>query len=244
MTLRLAALLFLLVLAGCRSSAPLAPSAPTAEQARLEEQYWARVAQDRSQFEQADVDFMTGMIGHHAQALVMSAMAEPNRASPAVQTLAARIANAQRDEIAAMQQWLRDRDQPVPTYRVDGAYLILGVEGEPEGTVPQGHAAHDHASMPGMLSQSQLLQMSAARDSDFDRLFLAYMIQHHGGAVVMVNDLLEAGGATQDRATFKLASDIQADQRTEIERMQQMLDALGGPLPSTTRAPSGGHGNH
>ena len=92
-------------------------------------------------------------------------------------------------------------------------------------------AHHDHTAMPGMLSDAQMAELDAARGVAFDRLFLAYMIQHHGGAVVMVDDLFAADGAAQDPATFKLASDIQVDQRTEIARMQQMLDALPDPTP-------------
>ena len=79
--------------------------------------------------------------------------------------------------------------------------------------------------MPGMLTEAQIRELDAARGVDFDRLFLAYMIQHHGGAVVMVDDLFATDGAGQDEAAFKLASDVQVDQRTEIARMQQMLEA-------------------
>ena len=87
------------------------------------------------------------------------------------------------------------------------------------------HRSHGHA-MPGMLTQAQLEELDAARALEFDRLFLTYMIQHHGGAVTMVHDLFGADGAGQDRAVFKLASDIQVDQITEIERMKQMLDTM------------------
>ena len=202
---------------------------------------------------------MVGMIGHHAQALVMTQFAEPNGASPAVRTLAARITNAQRDEIETMQRWLRDRDEAVPSVRIEGTLLTIGVEDEhagmdhgamdhsgmdhgtadpPTGSASgtdhgamghgaMGHGAmHDHLSMPGMLSQAQLDELAAAEGAAFDRLFLAYMIQHHGGAVVMVEDLFATDGAGQDEQAFKFASDVQVDQRTEIARMQQMLDAL------------------
>jgi uncharacterized protein (DUF305 family) len=189
--------------------------------ADLEELFWARQDSARARFTDADVHFMTGMIGHHAQALVMSAMAPTHGASPAVQRLAARIINAQRDEIATMQRWLEDRGQPVPEVHIEGTTLMIHGAG--------GH--HDHMAMPGMLSEAQIAELDAARGTEFDRLFLAYMIQHHGGAVVMVDDLFAADGAAQDAATFKLASDIQVDQRTEITRMQQMLDALPGSTP-------------
>ena len=217
-------------------------TADRADTAALEAAYWARQEAARTRFVQADVDFMTGMIGHHAQALVMSALAPAAGGGPAVQTLAARIANAQRDEIETMQTWLRDRGQPVPVYDIEGTLLTIRLEDADLEDAAADHAGmdhdamghgsgqhggmHDHTSMPGMLSQSQLDRLAAARGAAFDRLFLEYMIQHHGGAVVMVDDLFAADGAGQDEASFKLTSDVQVDQRTEIARMQQMLDAM------------------
>jgi uncharacterized protein (DUF305 family) len=150
----------------------------------------------------ADVAFMNGMIHHHAQALVMSRMAPSHGASPSLQTMAARIINAQNDEIALMAQWLRDRNEPVPD--------------------PEAHAGH-HMHMPGMLTVDQLAELDAARGADFDRLFLVYMIQHHEGALTMVEDLFATYGAAQNDAIFKLASDIAADQSSEIDRMRTML---------------------
>lgn len=184
----------------------------------LESLYWARLDSARGSYTQADVDFMTGMIGHHAQALIMSRLAPENGASSAVRTLAARIINAQNDEIASMQQWLRDRDQPVPEVHIDGLNLMIHGGGD--------HAAHDHTNMPGMLSPEQLRELSQARGRTFDRLYLKYMIQHHSGAVTMVDELFSQDGAANDEASFKLASDINVDQLTEIERMKLMLEAL------------------
>ena len=180
----------------------------------LEALYWARQKEAMSRFTQADVDFMTGMIGHHAQALIMSRLALTNDASASVQVLAARIINAQNDEIALMQSWLRDREQVVPQVLIEG--LQLTIEGG-------GHHAHH---MPGMLTQVQLEELAAARGQVFDRLFLTYMIQHHAGAVTMVEDLFAVDGAAQDEAAYKLASSIHVDQITEIARMQEMLDSL------------------
>ncbi len=205
----------------------------------LEALYWARQEAATQRFTDADVAFMTGMIGHHAQALVMSEMAERNGASPAVRRLAARIDNAQRDEIETMQRWLRDRGQPVPEVHIEGTRLMIhmtGGEGEHAGMDPGqmdhgphgGGMAHDHGSMPGMLTQAQLDELDAARGAEFDRLFLTYMIGHHEGAVVMVDDLFASDGAAQGGNTFKVASDIQVDQRTEIARMQLMLDQMPG----------------
>ena len=166
-------------------------------------------------FTDADVHFMTGMIGHHAQALIMSDLAPTHGASPAVQTLAARIINAQKDEIALMEQWLRDRGQTVPRVHISG--LDLTIDGA-------SHAMH----MPGMLTDEQLKELDQARGTRFDRLFLTYMIQHHRGAITMVHDLFGTDGAGQDDLAFKIASDVQVDQATEIARMELMLAALPG----------------
>ncbi|RNC79525.1 MAG: DUF305 domain-containing protein [Balneola sp.] len=179
-------------------------------------------------FVQADVDFMTGMIAHHAQALIMSDLAPKNGASPEVQRLASRIINAQKDEIATMQTWLRDRGQPVPKVRIEGLMLMIDTEGgehmghEGHGA-HGGHSNHDHMNMVGMLTQEQLAELSEAKGIDFDRLFLEYMIQHHMGAVTMVEKLISTDGAVQDEGSFRLATDINVDQITEIERMKLML---------------------
>lgn len=164
----------------------------------------------RLQFTAADVRFMTGMIPHHAQAVLMAGWAPSRGASPAIRILCERILVAQRDEIATMQQWLRDRGQPVP-------------DGDPE------HQMHgmDHTQlMPGMLTAVQLRELDQARGVEFDRLFLRFMIQHHEGALVMVDELFASSGAAQDEDLFKFASDVHADQTTEIEHMTVMLQAL------------------
>ncbi len=190
---------------------------PTRSTAELEELYWARRDSAKMNFTQADVDFMTGMIGHHAQALIMSRLAPENGASPSVQTLAARIINAQKDEIATMQRWLKDRGQPVPEVHIDGLNLMIHGAGSQ-------HAGHgDHAMMPGMLTQAQLVELSKAKGEEYDKLFLKYMIEHHQGAVTMVKKLINTDGAVQDEAAFRLATDINVDQITEIERMKLML---------------------
>ena len=161
---------------------------------------------------EADVRFMSNMIGHHAQAIEMARLAPTHGASPAVQTLAARVIGAQEDEIATMQQWLRDRGQRVP---------------EPHA----GHHGHG-GMMPGMLTPEQMAQLNAARGEEFDRLFLTFMIQHHRGAVRMVSELFGSYGAGQDETVFKFASDVNVDQETEIARMQRMLEALLFAAPS------------
>jgi len=163
----------------------------------------------------ADVHFMSAMIGHHAQAVVMARMAPSHGASPSIRRLAERIINAQEDEIAIMQQWLRDRGEPVPELHLSASQVM---------TAGSGHT-NAHA-MPGMLTEEQMKQLDQARGKDFDRLFLTFMIQHHGGAVAMVKELLSSQGAAQDQTVFKLASDINVDQTTEIDRMQKMLAEL------------------
>lgn len=167
----------------------------------------------RTRFNDADVAFVTGMISHHAQALVMARLAPTHGANPSVQTLCTRIINAQQDEIATMQQWLRDRGRPVPTVH-------------PDGTTPGMRDVAGPMLMPGMLTPEQLQELEDARGSEFDRAFLTLMIQHHQGAVTMVHELYAQDGAAQGDLVFKLSSDIQVDQITEIDRMELMLEAL------------------
>ena len=173
----------------------------------------ARPDSNRFPFTEADVHFMTGMIHHHAQALSMARLAPTNGAGRSISTLAARIINAQTDEIKLMQQWLRDHGQPVPEPSAKGMKHTMGGE--------------EHTMlMPGMLTEEQMAKLEAARGMEFETLFLTYMIQHHQGALQMVKDLYATPGAGQDEKTFKLASDVFADQETEIERMQKMLFTL------------------
>ncbi len=196
--------------------------------AEIEALYRARQDSARMRFTEADVAFVTGMISHHAQALIMSELAPTHGASPAVETLAARIINAQTDEIALMQRWLSDRGQPVPQVKIDGLHLMIDMSGQAEDAPHDAHMAHDAGDhpMPGMLTQEQLEELAAAFGPEFDRLFLTYMIGHHAGAVTMVEDLFAVDGTAQDEAVFKLASDVQVDQITEINRMQLMLDDM------------------
>ena len=199
---------------GGDGSGAVAPTAEPRSTADLEAIYRARADSARTRFSDADVRFMRGMIVHHAQALVMAALAEDRDASPRIRTLAARIANGQRDEIQTMRRWLEDRGRRLPGVRVEGTTMTVEGAGD--------HPAH----MPGMLTERQLRELGEARGPAFDRLFLTYMIQHHRGAVDMVLELFGTDGAAQDEAVFRLASDIQVDQRTEIARMERMLESL------------------
>lgn len=168
----------------------------------------------RPRHNEADARFMTGMIAHHAQAIEIARWAPTHGASASLQVMAERVINAQQDEILLMQMWLRDRGLPAP---------------DPAATA--GHTTHGHL-MPGMLSEDQLKQLDAARGKEFERLFLTFMIQHHRGAVTMVEELFGSQGAGLDDTVFKLASDISADQTSEIERMQRMLFTLTTGIPT------------
>ena len=173
----------------------------------------AREDSTRRPYTAADVHFMTGMIGHHAQAILMAGWAATHGASPSVRVLCDRIINAQRDEIATMQQWLRDRQQPVP-------------DANPMGMTMKMDGMEHTMLMPGMLTEEQLKELDAARGKEFDRLFLTFMIQHHKGAVQMVKELFGSYGAAQDDLVFKFSSDVNVDQTTEIARMERMLVAI------------------
>jgi uncharacterized protein (DUF305 family) len=164
-------------------------------------------------FTAADVKFMQGMIHHHAQAIVMADWAQTHGARPDVKILAQRIDVAQRDEIAFMQRWLKERGQTVP----QPMELQEGMAGMP--------GMSDSELMPGMLTAAQMAALDSARGPDFDRLFLTGMIQHHQGAITMVNELFATPGAGQELYVFRFASDVNADQQTEIERMRRMLGA-------------------
>ena len=176
---------------------------------------------------QADVDFMQGMIPHHAQALQMTELARRSTRNPAVRSMALRMEISQRDEIGLMRGWLARRELDVPESAglVDPDVLRRSVD-----QLGGEHAAHmDHggmAMMPGMLTGEQMQRLAHSRDGAFDRLFLQYMIQHHGGAVVMVDRLFATDGAGQESEIFQFASHVSADQRAEIDRMTALLDSL------------------
>ena len=212
-----------LALIGCRGQRAGSPPQPElmGDAAAI-----ARASADsaRYPYTEADIRFMSGMIHHHAQAIKMAQWAPTHGASPAVVRLTERIINAQADEITLMSNWLSARRQPVPTPNPEGMTHTMGGE--------------QHVMlMPGMLSAAQMKELDAARGEEFDRLFLTFMIQHHRGAVSMVRELFAAHGAGQDETVFKFASDVEVDQTTEINRMFEMLFALGATPPSAPRRP-------
>ena len=161
-------------------------------------------------YSDADIAFMTGMIPHHAQAVIMAGWAPSHGARSDLAILGARIVVGQADEIRSMQQWLSDRGLPVP----DAASTRMKMK--------MNGIEHDML-MPGMLTDEEMAELDKACAAEFDRLFLLGMIKHHQGAVDMVNDLFKAYGAAQDDAIYKFASDVFADQSIEIEVMRKML---------------------
>lgn len=181
----------------------------------------------------ADARFMLNMIGHHAQAIEVSRLAPERAGSQQIRVLAARIINAQRDEIATMQRWLRDHGITPPHVDTTGAVHPSTGSGQ-AASGAHAHAAagagqggdHAHHGMPGMLTHAQIEELKQARGKEFDRLFLVNMIRHHKGAVTMVEQLVNSTGAAQDDIVFKLAHDVNVDQTTEIDRMQKMLTEL------------------
>ena len=164
----------------------------------------------RYPYSDADVEFMSGMIPHHAQAVIMAGWAPSHGARKDVAILCERIVVGQRDEILLMQTWLRDRGLPVPDATATRHKMKMnGMEHE--------------MLMPGMMSDEQMAALDKARGSEFDRLFLEGMIRHHQGAVDMVEVLFKSYGAAQDETIYKFASDVYADQSIEIDRMHEML---------------------
>jgi uncharacterized protein (DUF305 family) len=160
----------------------------------------------RVQHTAADIRFMQGMISHHAQALEMAALLPSRSTREDMRLLALRIEVSQADEIKMMQDWLKARGAEVP-----------GV-----------HAHHGPGAtlMPGMLTPEEMSRLAAARGAEFDRLFLEFMIKHHEGALFMVKELLSTPGAGQEAEVFAFASDVDADQRMEIDRMGALLKEL------------------
>ncbi len=181
------------------SSHVVQPGAPGQAGRTLSEEEVAQISPPK--FTAADTLFIQGMIPHHEQALAMTALVSGRTDNPDIALLAKRIDVSQHDEIALMQRWLEERK--VPT------------------TGPNaGHAGHE--LMPGMLTEEQFAQLRKARDAEFDRLFLTFMVRHHEGAIKMVNDLYESGGG-HEPATDQLAREFNADQSIEIQRMQELL---------------------
>lgn len=159
----------------------------------------------------ANAEFMQGMILHHAQALEMVRLLETRTDDPGMKLLAKKIGISQTQEIQAMQAWLARRGQTGPVAMADGTMQLAGTPMLP---------------MPGMLTPQQMAALASARGSAFNRLFLTDMIQHHTGALAMVQQLFDTPGAGQDPELFAFTSDVDNDQRTDIARMQSMLKRM------------------
>jgi uncharacterized protein (DUF305 family) len=158
----------------------------------------------------ADVEFMQGMIMHHSQAVEMTALIQSHTTNKDVRSIGARISSSQSDEIKFMQRWLAARGEPTSMSMPGMAGMDMSGKAMPP--------------MPGMLTTPQMAALRKARGAEFDRLFLTGMMQHHGGALIMVKDLVNSPGAAQDAELFNFATDVDNGQRAEIRIMQSMLD--------------------
>src|SRR5687767_8998067 len=205
-----AAILLLIVASGasCRSASqgPAAPIIQPGGPGEPSRAISATQAVDLSQlrYTAAEASFMQRMIAHHAQALEMTVLLAVRTAREDMQLLGRRIQLSQADEIELMREWLN----------------LRGVQ------PPHGDASHSHdgAVMPGMLTAEEMRRLADATGSEFDRLFLELMIKHHEGALLMVDELFATPGAGQQSDIFAFASDVEADQRIEIDRMSVMLE--------------------
>ncbi len=209
---RIAFILFALATAAaCRTASSSAPPATRILQpgAPGQDTKTIGVAQatdlSRVQFTPADAKFMQGMIGHHAQAVEMVALIPSRTQNPYMKLLGLRIDVSQADEMNMMRKWLEARGQ----------------------AIPGPHSHHEPGGMmPGMLTTEEMTTLGSAKGVEFDRLFLMGMIKHHIGAITMVDELFKTPGAGQDGEIFAFASDVDSDQRMEIDRMGAMLKEL------------------
>src|SRR6266700_2296346 len=155
-----------------------------------------------------DVEFMQGMIMHHAQAVEMTALIEARTENKDLRLLGARISHSQAEEIKFMERWLQVRGEPISL---------------PMPEMPGMDMSKQPMLMPGMLTPKQMEALKNSSGKEFDRLFLTGMIQHHGGALIMVKDLFDTAGAGQDAELFNFTTDVDSGQRAEIRIMQTML---------------------
>jgi uncharacterized protein (DUF305 family) len=207
----------LVLAAACQATArtdvagtPAAAAAP-AEHEHTPGMVMAPARPDTGMMHQMDPDvrFMHHMTMHHGQALEMTSLVPSRNPSQGLGLLSERIDISQKDEIALMRRWLERRGKPLPP---TGDHMM-------------------HMAMPGMLTEAEMARLRASTGSEFERLFLELMIKHHEGALIMVAELLGSQGAAQDSELYALVSDIEADQRAEIARMQSMLSAMGARPP-------------
>ncbi len=212
------------LLGGCAAQSTPAQSSPA-----------ARPAQSGLRYTRADVEFMQGMIGHHAQAVTMARWCPSHTDNAQLKVYCDKVARSQLDEIDLMQTWLRDRGETVPDPNDPHAMhmmhdMPMDSSMKMDSTMKMDMSGHEML-MPGMLTAEQMAQLEQARGTEFDRLFLTGMIRHHEGALTMVAKLFDSPGAGQTPEIFGFATGVDADQRAEIERMQRMLTTINGRSP-------------
>src|SRR5262245_17240683 len=214
---RVALLAALVTVAACHSAPRTAPSVVMAQGTGVvtanSGAAIAAAEKAAAAFAPADVEFMQGMIPHHAQAVIMARWATTHGARADVKVLCERIAIAQTDEIRLMRRWLGERQQEMPDSMSTRHVMKMG------------DMVHE-VLMPGMLTDDQMRTLDGARGSQFDRLFLTGMIAHHRGAITMVRELLSHGDAGHDETVFRFASDVEADQTAEVHKMLLMLETV------------------
>jgi len=158
-----------------------------------------------------DIEFMQGMIMHHAQAVEMVELMETRAANKDLLRLGARIRHSQAEEMKFMERWLQIRGQAT-SMPMSAMHHMTGMD-----------MSKHQMLMPGMLTKEQMDALKKAKGAEFDRLFLTGMIQHHGGALTMVEELFNTAGAGQDSELFNFATDVDSGQRAEIRIMETML---------------------
>lgn len=195
--------------AAAAQDAPIVqPGAPGQDARDLTAEEATRIADTR--YSPADRRYMQDMIHHHYQAVEMAALVEARTNNPAIVTAAARIDASQEDEIAFM-HWLRSRGENAP---------------DPASHAGMDHADMGHGTMAGMASPEEMERLASLQGTEFDRLFLELMIDHHDGALVMTDELLDQPGSAYDPALFEFTSDVVNSQEAEIERMNLLLSEL------------------
>ena len=166
-------------------------------------------------FNDADVDFATAMIPHHAQALAMVDLTRGRELSQQVQQLTEDIQAAQGPEIEKMVDWLTEWDQPVPETMRDHANAE-----DSDGM--GGHDMDDEtdSDMPGMMSDEELADLEDVQGQEFEDMWLEMMIEHHEGAIEMAKD--EQSDGVFEPA-IGLAESIETSQQAEIDHMRELL---------------------
>jgi uncharacterized protein (DUF305 family) len=212
--LAVAALAALVVLAGCSDGADGDAASSTSDVRVVQlgapgEESRELTPEDIAELEvlepsESDIEFVQAMVPHHQQALQMTSLVYDRTDNPDLELFVQRMDISQQDEIALMEDWLLERGE------------VFGSDG----------MHHTGELMPGMLTEEQLAELEAAEGEEFDRLFLESMINHHLGAIGMVEDLVSAEDGGQDAGVFRLAQHIDSDQRIEISRMEDMLAEL------------------